>query len=271
MFPVAPDPLAAVRAALADGTPTTAGLDETYPVRLDAGREGRTGIPEVVYAPGKSLEQIVAAVRGLLDARGRAIVSRVGGRERDAIRARLPDAVVALEEGMRTAAVTRPGYIERTSGGRVGIITAGTSDLPAADEAAVIARAMGCATRIAADVGVAGLHRLFPPLEALFAWGCDALIVAAGMDGALPSVVAGLAPVPVIGLPTMIGYGAGGQGEAALLSMLQTCAPGLVVVNIDNGIGAGIAAARIANQSSAAHARAVSVASEGDPAARGEE
>jgi pyridinium-3,5-biscarboxylic acid mononucleotide synthase len=118
---------------------------------------------------------------------------------------------------------------------------------------------------------VAGLHRLIRPLEALFAWGCDALIVAAGMDGALPSVVAGLAPVPVIGLPTMIGYGAGGQGEAALLAMLQTCAPGLVVVNIDNGIGAGVAAARIANQSAAAQARCGSVAPGGHPAARREE
>jgi hypothetical protein len=130
---------------------------------------------------------------------------------------------------------------------------------------------MGCETRIVADVGVAGLHRLIQPLEALFAWGCDALVVAAGMDGALPSVVAGLAPVPVIGLPTMIGYGAGGQGEAALLSMLQTCAPGLVVVNIDNGIGAGVAAARIANQSAAAQRRRASVAAGGRPAAPGEQ
>ena len=199
-------------------------------------------------------------MRGLLAARGRVIVSRVGPHEVAAIRAALPDAAIAVGEGMRTARVTVAGFAERVAGGRVGIVTAGTSDLPAADEAAVIARAMGCETRIVADVGVAGLHRLIRPLEALFAWGCDALIVAAGMDGALPSVVAGLAPVPVIGLPTMIGYGAGGQGEAALLSMLQTCAPGLVVVNIDNGIGAGVAAARIANQSAAAQARRASVA-----------
>lgn len=271
MSPAAPDPLAAVRAALAQPATASQGGEETYPLRLDLGREERTGIPEVVFAPGKSTAQLVAAVRGLLEARGRAIVSRVGASETELLRQHLPAAVVAVGEGMRTARVTRAGFLEPNCGGRIGILTAGTSDLPAADEAAIVARAMGCEARIVADVGVAGLHRLFPPLEELFAWGCDALIVAAGMDGALPSVVAGLAPAPVIGLPTMIGYGAGGQGEAALLSMLQTCAPGLVVVNIDNGIGAGIAAARIANQSAAARARRDSVRAGGDPAARGEE
>lgn len=245
-----PDPFAAIRAALAAGA-EHAPFERTYPLRLDTGREARTGIPEVVYAPGKSAAQIAAAVQGLLDTSGRAIVSRVDLAEVTALRAAFPEAMVTCGEGMRTATVTTERHVPRVGGGRVGIVTAGTSDLPAADEAAVIATAMGSETRIVADVGVAGLHRLFRPLEALFAWGCDALIVAAGMDGALPSVVAGLSPVPVIGLPTMIGYGMGGQGEAALLSMLQTCAPGLVVVNIDNGIGAGIAAARIANQSAA--------------------
>jgi len=162
-------------------------------------------------------------------------------------------------------------YVEPCAGGHVGIVTAGTSDLPAADEARVIAEAMGCTVRMVADVGVAGLHRLFPPLAALLTWGADALIVAAGMDGALPSVVAGLVPLPVVGLPTMIGYGAGGQGEAALLSMLQSCAPGLTVVNIDNGIGAGVAAARIANQSAAARERLRLLSASGRPATPGEQ
>jgi NCAIR mutase (PurE)-related protein len=106
---------------------------------------------------------------------------------------------------------------------------------------------MGCRVSLVADVGVAGIHRLFEPLGVLLADEVGALIVAAGMDGALPSVVAGLAPVPTIGLPTSVGYGAGGGGVAALLSMLQTCVPGLTVVNIDNGIGAGATAALIAN------------------------
>ena len=134
------------------------------------------------------------------------------------------------------------------TGGHVGVLTAGTADLPTADEARVMAEAMGCRVSLVCDVGVAGLHRLFEPLGRLLDDGAGALVVAAGMDGALPSVVAGLAPVPVIGLPTAVGYGAGGGGVAALLSMLQSCAPGPAVVNIDNGIGAGAMAAMIANQ-----------------------
>jgi pyridinium-3,5-biscarboxylic acid mononucleotide synthase len=160
----------------------------------------------------------------------------------------------------RMVVIRGPGHRRLESGGRVGIVTAGTSDLPAAEEAQVIAREMGCETDLAADVGVAGLHRLVSPLARLHEWGADALIVAAGMDGALPSVVAGLVDIPVIGLPTSRGYGMGGQGEAALLSMLQTCVPGMTVVNIDNGIGAGASAARIANRVAAARARLASPA-----------
>jgi len=131
----------------------------------------------------------------------------------------------------------------------VGILTAGTSDVPAAEEAALLCHEMGCTVYTAYDVGVAGLHRLFDPLHKMLdEIQVDVLIVAAGMDGALPSVVAGLADVPVIGLPTSVGYGLGGGGQAALYSMLQTCAPGLSVVNIDNGIGAGAVAGLIANR-----------------------
>jgi hypothetical protein len=135
----------------------------------------------------------------------------------------------------------------------VGIITAGTSDLPWAEEAALLCREMGCQVFSAHDVGVAGIHRLWKPLHRLLEEErVDVLIVAAGMDGALPSVVCGLVDVPVIGLPTSVGYGLGGQGKAALLSMLQTCAPGLAVVNIDNGIGAGAIAGLIANRAASA-------------------
>src|SRR5674476_1368045 len=123
--------------------------------------------------------------------------------------------------------------------GAVGILAAGTSDVAAAGEAVAMCRAMGVAVVTAYDVGVAGLHRLAAPLEEMRAAGVSALVVAAGMEGALPSVVAGLVDVPVIGLPTSTGYGFGGRGEAALLGMLQSCSPGLTVVNIDNGIGAG--------------------------------
>ena len=135
------------------------------------------------------------------------------------------------------------------------MISAGTSDIPVAEEAALMAEEMGCEVTCIYDVGVAGLHRLVAPLRELITRGTDAIIVAAGMDGALPSVVAGLVAVPVIGLPTSIGYGLGGKGVAALLAMLQTCAPGLTVVNIDNGVGAGITAAMIANRVAEARTR----------------
>lgn len=137
------------------------------------------------------------------------------------------------------------------TGGRIGIVTAGSSDIPIAAEAALIAREMGCEVHEVRDVGVAGLHRLVRPLERLGELDVHVIIVAAGMDGALPSVVAGLVPVPVIGLPTSVGYGFGGAGVGAMTTMLQSCAPGLVVVNIDNGVGAGAAAAKIANVAAA--------------------
>jgi NCAIR mutase (PurE)-related protein len=147
-----------------------------------------------------------------------------------------------------------PNHAVQLTGGRVGVITAGASDAGPAAEAALIAREMGCTVTEVRDVGVAGLHRLAKPLEQVISDGADSLVVVAGMDGALPSVVAGLVDVPVIGMPTSIGYGLGGGGEAAMLAMLQTCATGLVVVNIDNGIGAGAAAARIANRAALARA-----------------
>jgi NCAIR mutase (PurE)-related protein len=128
----------------------------------------------------------------------------------------------------------------------VGLLTAGTSDIPVAEEAALVMEHMGCRVERGYDVGVAGLHRLAEPLARMVKSGVDVLVVCAGMEGALPSVVTGLVDVPVIGVPTSTGYGLGGDGTAALLSMLQTCSPGLVVVNIDNGVGAGATAALIA-------------------------
>jgi NCAIR mutase (PurE)-related protein len=133
-------------------------------------------------------------------------------------------------------------------GGVVGILTAGTSDIPVAAEASLAAAEMGATVLEAWDVGVAGLHRLVAPLERFATARTDVIVVAAGMDGALPSVVAGLVDIPVIGLPTSVGYGLGAGGVVALTTMLQSCAPGLVVVNIDNGIGAGTTAALIANR-----------------------
>ncbi len=249
------DPLAPLRAAmdaLRDGDEHGG---DGGALRLDSGREARTGIPEVIYAPGKPPARVIAAVEGLVRASRRAIVSRVDDALVDTLRKAFPHMVIRIAEGGRTAVVAAPGYAPEDRGGRVGILTAGTTDFPTADEARVIATEMGCAVRLVQDVGVAGIHRLFPPLADLFRWEADVLIVAAGMDGALASVVAGLAAVPVIGLPTPVGYGVGGDGAGALGTMLQSCAPGLTVVNIDNGIGAGIAAARIATLSARASER----------------
>ena len=216
--------------------------------RPDPGREQRKGTPEVIFGESKDVAQIIAMAQGLLKGSGRAIISRV----RPAAIAPLQEAfqayTVSVREAARAVVIYRPDYVRRRTGGLVGVISAGTSDIPVAAEAALIAEEMGCQVTCIYDVGVAGLHRLVEPLRDLLSNGVDAIVVAAGMDGALPSVVAGLVPVPVIGLPTSIGYGLGGKGIAALLSMLQTCAPGLSVVNIDNGVGAGTTAALIANR-----------------------
>jgi NCAIR mutase (PurE)-related protein len=223
------------------------------PVQVDPQRQTRKGVPEVVYAAGKTPLLTLLAVRELLarGPTGRVLVSRATSEVVELLRAELAaeGATVQPAPNGGTVLVMRAGAeAPRKTGGVVGLLTAGASDAPAADEAAWVASEMGCTVIRADDVGVAGLHRLEAPLRALRDNGVDVVIVAAGMDGALPSVVSGLVEVPVIGLPTSVGYGLGGGGLAALLSMLQTCAPGLVVVNIDNGVGAGATAALIANR-----------------------
>jgi len=228
----------------------------TLPVQVDPHRQSRKGVPEVVYAAGKAPHLTVAAVRSLLERgpSGRVLVSRAAAEVVDALTAEFGNVQVA--PGGWTVLVARADApAPPDSGGVVGLLTAGASDAPSADEAAWVAREMGCRVVRADDVGVAGLHRLEAPLHQLREAGADVIVVAAGMDGALPSVVAGLVDVPVIGLPTSVGYGLGGSGVAALLSMLQTCAPGLVVVNIDNGVGAGATAALLANRVAAARRR----------------
>jgi NCAIR mutase (PurE)-related protein len=216
--------------------------------RADPERERRKGIPEVIFGETKAVTQIIAMAQSLLSGSGRAIISRIRPEAMETLREAFQTYSVHVREGARAMVIYRPDYVRRSTGGHVGVISAGTSDIPVAEEAALIAEEMGCRVTCIYDVGVAGLHRLIEPLRALLATDVDAIIVAAGMDGALPSVIAGLVPVPVIGLPTSIGYGLGGRGLAALLSMLQTCAPGLTVVNIDNGVGAGSSAALIANR-----------------------
>jgi NCAIR mutase (PurE)-related protein len=223
-------------------------ISSVIEVRPDLRREQRKGVPEIIFGEAKATGQIIAMTRNLLAETGRAIISRVQPEAVEALRESFQAYTVRFREAAHAVVIYKPDYVRRNTGGLVGVISAGTSDIPVAEEAALIAEEMGCDVTCIYDVGVAGLHRLLEPLRGLLAREVDAIIVAAGMDGALPSVVAGLVPVPVIGLPTSVGYGLGGKGVAALLSMLQTCAPGLSVVNIDNGVGAGITAAMIANR-----------------------
>ncbi|MGA7671146.1 MAG: nickel pincer cofactor biosynthesis protein LarB [Nitrolancea sp.] len=241
--------------ALTNGAHTNHSGSESQVV-ADPGRSRRKGIPEVVYAPNKSIAQLERAVTELIDPNGRVVVSRITEDETAELDAILSELESEQLPGSWTAIFSRPGAPRPSTGGRVAIFAAGTSDWPAAHEARVVAEEMGCHVDLIVDVGVAGLHRLFGPLREVLDSGVDAIVVAAGMDGALPSVMAGLVPVPVIGLPTSVGYGYGGNGQAALMSMLQSCAPGLTVVNIDNSIGAGSTAALIANSVARARSQA---------------
>lgn len=237
-------------------TPAIRHLNHIEAALPDLERHDRIVVPEVILAETKSEQHALEIAAAFLERTGRAILSRVPDPLYQALVARYGDQL-AWHPASRMAIIRAPGHdAPPPTGGCVGIITAGTSDRPAAEEAALVLREMGCAVTTAYDVGVAGLHRLFKPLRHLLAEAqVDAIIVAAGMDGALPSVVSGLVDVPVIGLPTSVGYGMGGRGEAALLTMLQSCAPGLSVVNIDNGVGAAAVAGLIAVRCARARAQ----------------
>jgi NCAIR mutase (PurE)-related protein len=213
--------------------------------RLDLGRQRRKGVPEIVLAAGKSADQVVAIVRAFLAHSEAVFCSKTSAEQYDAV---VEAAVGEAEFDPRSGVlvVRRRGASRPDTSGLVGVLAAGTADVSVAEEAAAVCREMGVGVATAYDVGVAGVHRLSGPLGDMAERGAAALVVAAGMEGALPSVVSGLVAVPVIGLPTSTGYGMGGEGEAALLAMLQSCSPGLVVVNIDNGVGAGVTAALIA-------------------------
>ncbi|MGH7764416.1 MAG: nickel pincer cofactor biosynthesis protein LarB [Candidatus Dormibacteraceae bacterium] len=214
--------------------------------RLDLGRYLRRGLPEVVLASGKSPLEAARLAIAMAEHQGQGLISRMTGSHRAALDKAARAAGMTVIAYQTSARVLRQGFDAEAVGGRVGILTAGTSDVPVAEEARMVVEASGIEARLAADLGVAGLHRFVGPLAAALEWGADVLVVAAGMDGVLPGLVAGLTDVPVIGLPVSTGYGRGGAGEAALTTMLQSCSTGLAVVNIDNGVGAGAAAALIA-------------------------
>ena len=206
---------------------------------VDLDRERRQGLPEIVYGPGKTADEIVAIVTSLLThCEGPVLVSRLEPDAADDVIAQVPDG--AYDAGARVLAwrASPAGDV------RLAVVSAGTSDGPVAREAAGVARAIGLQVDEYADLGVAGIHRLLDRADEIAR--ADLVIVVAGMEGALASVVGGLVPVPVIAVPTSTGYGAALEGVTALLAMLSSCAAGVTVVGIDNGLGAALAAHRLA-------------------------
>lgn len=207
--------------------------------KLDHHRELRKGIPEVVYSPGKTNAQIVEIASRTLARKGEVVFTRMSEKTHRRLEKKFGKNVRWYPEA-RIAAV---GLEEKDRAGRILVVTAGTSDIPVAEEAAVTAELLGCEVERLYDVGVAGMHRLTSNLKQFDR--ADVIIVLAGMEGALPSVVAGLTSKPVVAVPTSVGYGASFSGLAALLGMLSSCSSGIGVVNIDNGFGAGALAAVI--------------------------
>ncbi len=207
--------------------------------KVDHHRALRKGFPETIFGAGKTPAQIVSIANRMRENGSNVLATRCSDEALALVAEHVPGAV--LHEVARAFSVTV--HAPEPLKGYVGVVAAGTSDLPVAEEAVITCESIGAPVERIYDVGVAGIHRLFAQLERLRAASC--LICVAGMEGALPSVVTGLVPCPVIGVPTSVGYGASFQGVSALLTMLNSCATGLAVVNIDNGFGAGALAATI--------------------------
>ena len=208
-------------------------------VKLDTHRETRVGYPEVIYCPGKTLDQIKTVVLAMSERNSNILATRAEENVFHAVQEVCPDAVYHSTAKIITIKKKETEVPE----GYIAIVTAGTSDIPVAEEAAVTAEFFGNRVERIVDVGVAGIHRLFHNIDKIR--GARVIIVVAGMEGALPSIVGGLVDKPVIAVPTSVGYGASFGGIAALLTMLNSCASGVCVVNIDNGFGAGYVASMI--------------------------
>ncbi|MEI8234124.1 MAG: nickel pincer cofactor biosynthesis protein LarB [Verrucomicrobiota bacterium] len=207
--------------------------------RVDVGRLGRCGFPEVIFGPGKRPGEVTAIAQTLVGCHGAVLVTRADAAQAEAMRAAFPEARV--HERARCITVERTPLPKLD--GAVAVVCAGTADLPVAEEAAVTLKFLGNRVERFNDVGVAGIHRLVAARDAIAA--CNAVVVVAGMEGALPSAIAGMVSKPVVAVPTSVGYGASFGGLAALLGMLNSCGSGVTVVNIDNGFGAAYAAATI--------------------------
>lgn len=205
---------------------------------LDVGRETRTGVSEVIFCEGKTPDQIVSIAKALYGRKKRFLATRVSREVFEMVKKEVPAA--EYSEPARTMVA---GAQRKRARGKIAVVSAGTSDIPAAEEAALTAEFLGNKVERIYDVGVAGLHRLFGHLPSLKR--ATAIVVVAGMEGALASVVSGLVDAPIIGVPTSVGYGVSFKGVASLLTMLNSCSPGVTVVNIDNGFGAAVAASLI--------------------------
>ena len=215
--------------------------------KFDVGRKLRRGIPEVIFAEKKQFAVLKKIILGATSRSGCILVSRVNKNYYTNLISFAKRKKLRIKTGKNTTSILLFKTLS-SSGGKVGILTAGTSDVGVAEEARLMCEAMGCECICSYDVGVAGLHRLFPVIKKMVNEEVDAIVVVAGMEGALASIVSSLVDIPVIGVPSSVGYGYGEKGIAALASMLQSCTLGLSVVNIDNGIGAGAFAASIANR-----------------------
>lgn len=219
--------------------------------KLDLFRKTRTGTPEVIFAKKKPPQMVIDIIDGFLHRKKFAIISRYNDEQKALIYKTFENNTkyrIDSDELGKIIVIREKLFTFTKKGGIVGIITAGSSDIPIAAEAKVIAQVMGCEVITSYDVGIAGIHRIFTPLSEMIKKGVHIIIVCAGMEGTLPGLVAALVDIPVIGVPISSGYGMGEKGKGALITMLQSCSPGLLVVNIDNGLGAGASAAIIANK-----------------------
>lgn len=218
--------------------------------KLDINREMRKGMPEIIFAENKEYKDILRIALVAIRRNGQVVVSRIRKNELPKVSSALKKKGIVVEAGRNstTLLASDKSFGRKMTGAAIGIMAAGTSDVGIAEEARLVAKAMGCDSIASYDIGIAGMHRLFPALKEMAERQVGAIVVVAGMEGALASVVASVVDMPVIGVPTSVGYGFGGNGVAALASMLQSCTLGLAVVNIDNGVGAGAYAASIAKK-----------------------
>ena len=216
--------------------------------KIDINRRKRRGIPEVIFAESKKLEEIKKIIKKTLEKTNSVVVSRINKEDYSKITSFAKKLKIKIKTGRNSSSLLLFKKPIKFEGGKVGILTAGTSDIGVAEESRLMCEAMNCKCISRYDVGVAGIQRIFPILKEMIEEEVDCIIVAAGMEGALATLVSSLVDIPVIGIPTSVGYGYGGKGIASLASMLQSCSLGLSVVNIDNGISAGAIAANIANR-----------------------